>query len=282
MTLKIFFDERQSTDKNQSLSPSAEKPKIIVDYWKEVGYPIDLAPVTPVTREKFYQIHDKKHVDDILDCKKLNGFDNAIPEVAETFYWTNGSIVSAAEQALLQKIPTMSPTSGFHHAEYNHSMGFCTFNGLALAVAELNKKYDALVGVIDIDHHYGNGTDEIASRCQLNLKHYTFGRDQTNYTWNGGIQAQNWLKSLPEIIKEFKDCDIVIYQAGADPHINDPYGGALTSKQMRERDNIVFSELKNMEIPVAWNLAGGYQEPLQKVIDIHTATLEECIRIFEL
>jgi hypothetical protein len=34
------------------------------------------------------------------------------------------------------------------------------------------------------------------------------------------------------------DCDVLLYQAGADPHINDPLGGWLTTAQLRERDRI--------------------------------------------
>jgi hypothetical protein len=36
-----------------------------------------------------------------------------------------------------------------------------------------------------------------------------------------------------------------------------------------------------MKIPVAWNLAGGYQVPLQKVLDIHTITLTECLKVLQ-
>jgi acetoin utilization deacetylase AcuC-like enzyme len=34
------------------------------------------------------------------------------------------------------------------------------------------------------------------------------------------------------------DCEVLLYQAGADPHINDPLGGWLTTAQLRERDRI--------------------------------------------
>lgn len=31
-----------------------------------------------------------------------------------------------------------------------------------------------------------------------------------------------------------------------------------------------------MDIPVVWNLAGGYQTPLRKVLDIHDNTMKAC------
>ncbi|MGQ0619180.1 MAG: hypothetical protein ACT4QA_04540 [Panacagrimonas sp.] len=31
---------------------------------------------------------------------------------------------------------------------------------------------------------------------------------------------------------------------------------------------------------MAWNLAGGYQKPLSKVLEIHTNTLQACIDVY--
>jgi hypothetical protein len=32
--------------------------------------------------------------------------------------------------------------------------------------------------------------------------------------------------------------------------------------------------------PIAWNLAGGYQVPLTKVIELHVNTMRECVRVY--
>lgn len=80
----------------------------------------------------------------------------------------------------------------------------------------------------------------------------------------------------------------MLYQAGADPHINDPLGGFLDSDQLRERDRIVFAGLKALGVPVAWNLAGGYQQKrrmdgswdISAVLAIHDATMAECVAAF--
>ena len=62
--------------------------------------------------------------------------------------------------------------------------------------------------------------------------------------------------------------------------MNDPLGGVLTAEQMIERDQIVFEADRASETPIAWNLAGGYQEPLRKVIDLHVNTMRECVKAF--
>jgi len=46
---------------------------------------------------------------------------------------------------------------------------------------------------------------------------------------------------------------------------------------MIERDRIVFTAALASGTPLAWNLAGGYQEPLSKVIELHVNTMRECI-----
>jgi acetoin utilization deacetylase AcuC-like enzyme len=81
------------------------------------------------------------------------------------------------------------------------------------------------------------------------------------------------------------DCDIVLYQAGADPHVSDPYGGWLTTPELRRRDAMVFDALSSHKVPVVWNLAGGYQvEPdgsIPKVLEVHDNTMAECVRVYD-
>lgn len=281
MTLQVFYDARQSVASNQSFSPSAGKPKLVVEEWAKKGYDFGLGSVTPVTREELQLAHHDSYVSGILDLKRPNGFDNKLPEVAAALPWTTGSLYSAASWAYMFKVNTCSPTSGFHHAHWSRAEGFCTFNGLIVTAILLKQcNPDLKIGILDIDHHYGNGTNNIINQLKLDfIHHYTFGKDTSNYEWKGGEKAAAWLEKLPSIIDDFSGCGIVIYQAGADPHVNDPFGGALTDAQLRERDRIVFTKFKEMGIPVVWNLAGGYQNPIQKVLDIHNATMEECLKV---
>ena len=54
----------------------------------------------------------------------------------------------------------------------------------------------------------------------------------------------------------------------------------LDSQQMSERDRMVFESAKRAGVPIAWNLAGGYQDPISRVIRIHHVTMEECVRVY--
>lgn len=283
MTLKVFYDDRQNVAVNDSFSPSAGKPALVVKEWQRRGFDIEITSFGPVTREDFYLAHDKAHIDGVLDLKRVNGFNNKSPAVAASLHWTTGSLVAASQHALAHKENACSPTSGFHHADWWRTSGFCTFNGLGVAAMKLKELLPTgkKVGILDIDMHYGDGTHSIIKRYGMDyVRHYTFGGDKPESEhWKGGPGAESWLRWLPSLVETFSDCAVVIYQAGADPHQDDPFGGALSDMQLRRRDEIVFGTLKRLEIPCAWNLAGGYQQPIQKVLDIHNATMEECLRV---
>jgi acetoin utilization deacetylase AcuC-like enzyme len=174
-------------------------------------------------------------------------------------------------------------------------MGFCTFNGLMIASAKLlveHSKHFKKIAIIDCDAHYGNGTDDILDHLPEfsdSIYHYTFGKKfpdrhgRTPYTF---AEGNKYIEEFPYVerdLVEFKP-DLVIYQAGADPHINDPYGGILTTEQMYIRDLKMFSICNRLNIPIAWNLAGGYQVGLDgdisKVIELHLNTLKAAISVY--
>jgi acetoin utilization deacetylase AcuC-like enzyme len=137
------------------------------------------------------------------------------------------------------------------------------------------------VGILDFDMHYGNGTDDIINTLgdKSWLKHFTGGKH-----FDDPSQVKEFFDNLPNILSWFQGCDVLLYQAGADPHINDPYGGWLTTEEMRIRDARVFDAMKAFGIPVVWNLAGGYQVEkdgsIPKVLEIHDNTMRECVRVY--
>jgi acetoin utilization deacetylase AcuC-like enzyme len=127
------------------------------------------------------------------------------------------------------------------------------------------------IGILDCDQHYGDGTAEIMDELAIGwIQHITQGHGYS-------CDAKQFIEELPDIVRGFIGCDLLIYQAGADPHICDPLGGFLSTEELAERDRIVFSVAKAIGIPVVWNLAGGYQEPLSCVIDIHRNTMKACV-----
>jgi acetoin utilization deacetylase AcuC-like enzyme len=186
-------------------------------------------------------------------------------------------MLAAARAARANGFVAVAPVSGFHHARHGSASGFCTFNGLIVAARALQDEGAARrVGILDFDQHYGDGTDQILRHFGLQgIAHYTAGAE-----YGSPNQADAFLGAIPSLVRRFADCEVLLYQAGADPHIDDPLGGWLNSAQLAQRDRLVFETCRSIGLPVAWNLAGGYQSPLRKVLDIHDATLRACADVF--
>lgn len=250
----------------QGYSPSAAKPAAVMAAWRSRWPGLDVRMPSPATRKDFYRAHARRYVDEVLDCRTSNGFGTRSSKVSASLAYTTGALLTAARWALADGVAVAAPVSGFHHAHWDQGHGFCTFNGLVVTALALQAERPGLrIGILDYDYHYGDGTAQILA--QLNVRdvvHITAGAE-----WTEPEQANAFLANIPSDLSRFAGCDVVLYQAGADPHIDDPLGGFLTTAQLAQRDWHVFSGLVERGMPVAWDLAGGYQRPLSKVITIH-------------
>ncbi|HET8941530.1 MAG TPA: hypothetical protein VFN13_06050 [Rudaea sp.] len=270
----VFYREEMVANA-QSFSPSAGKPREVVASWRRRFPVLEYREPVPATFEELCLAHDRGYVRAVLECRIANGFGNTLPEIAAALPYTSGAMI-AATRAAIESGVAVAPASGFHHACYESGGGYCTFNGLVVAAQVVHGEGAHRVGILDFDEHYGNGTTDIIKQLCLDwIEHYSAAAD-----WEEPAQANDFLKAIPRIMQRFAGCDVLLYQAGADPHINDPLGGWLTTEQLRTRDRIVFAQCREMNLPLAWNLAGGYQNPLRKVLDIHDNTMLECIAAF--
>lgn len=273
--IPVFYHPNQVAHP-RTFSPSAAKPRLVVADWQARGFPIRIERPVPTTREELALAHDRAYVDGVLDLTRDDGFSNRDANVAASFPWTSGSFLSAAREALTNRQVAVSPTSGFHHAGYAHGGGYCTFNGLMVAaVALLREGNVRRIAILDCDQHYGDGTEDIIERLNLraHVRHITA---ETGYPRD----ADTLLAALPAMVAGFADCDLLMYQAGADPHVHDPLGGYLTTEQLIERDRRVFRSAALHGLPVVWNLAGGYQSPVKKVVQIHANSMQACMEAY--
>jgi acetoin utilization deacetylase AcuC-like enzyme len=276
MTVPVYFCPKMQA-KVESLSPGTHKPLAAVQSWVALGVPLSIIPPTPVTRDDLARAHDPAFVDAILECRAMNGFYTRAADVAASLPYTSGAMLSAAREAIRNGQVAVAPTSGFHHAGHAKADAFCTFNGLMVTALALNAEGLAQrIGILDFDHHYGDGTQDIIDTLGIDcVRHYSAAEDYHQVS-----QAAEFLAKVPEHVAAMTDCDVILYAAGADPHINDPLGGWLTTEQLAERDRLVFETAHELQIPVAWNLAGGYQSPLRKVLNIHDNTMQVCAAVY--
>jgi acetoin utilization deacetylase AcuC-like enzyme len=282
--MQVFFRDDMSVDSG-GYSPSAKKPAQCVADWQKRGLDIEIvSEFEAATIEDLALAHDRKFAEKVLAGQKSNGHGNCIPEVTQSCRVTVGSLVAASRAAFENRI-VCSPTSGFHHAGHGYNGAFCTFNGLIVAARTvINEGLCSKVAILDCDQHYGDGTEDIIETLELTdtVKHWTYG----GHRFDRGAEGQKEL--LVEIdaflTKSAADgAGLLIYQAGADPHINDPLGGQMTDAQLKARDRFVFDRCMELGLPVVWNFAGGYQRTkagkITPVLAIHRATAKEAIAV---
>ena len=227
------------------------------------------------------------------------------PQLYDSVRLTAGGVAAAGERALADGV-ACCVASGFHHAHTTRGEGFCTFNGLVVALDKLRaegKLFNA--AILDCDLHYGNGTAQLLAARPYVTQLSIYGNDY----WNNvpyrdvtkprhadgpnhfsapllagcrGPALQAVLnQQLPRLLSQ-EWPELLIYQAGADPLASDPYSPlALTHDDLLERDRTVFRWAKENGIPVAWVLAGGYTADVAEVVRAHVNTFHAALETYD-
>jgi acetoin utilization deacetylase AcuC-like enzyme len=192
------------------------------------------------------------------------------PRVWDAVCASNGGAVAAAKAAWQSRAHAGSLSSGLHHASVARGNGFCTFNGLALAARAVLDAGARRVLILDLDAHCGGGTNAIvwnwAGVVHLDISVSRFDHYQadpsTATTLDIITDARMYLPTLRKRLSNLRstEFDLVIYNAGVDPHQHCDIGGlrGITSPVLAEREQIVFEWARGHRVPVAFVLAGGY------------------------
>lgn len=274
----VYSDSLRFSGETGSISPSPRKAWLVTDEAFRQGLSGKFlleVPGEPAPLDQLAMAHSAKYAEGVLELQEPNGFGNTDYYLTRHAQYSVAAMVRACQLAVGYKTIACAPVSGFHHAHYGNGGGFCTFNGLIVA-ARLSGA--GKVGIIDCDYHYGDGTEAIIRRLGLQdrILHWSAG-----FHFKEPKQANSLLLQLPKVIREMvqKGVELIIYQAGADQHVDDPLGGLLTTSEMDLRDRLVFNWAHNISgVPVAFNFAGGYQEPLEEVVALHINTLKAAVQ----
>jgi len=95
----------------------------------------------------------------------IDVMDSAIcPESAKVVQLAVGGALRAVDAVMADEVDNafcaLRPPG--HHAEVDHSMGFCLFNNVAIAAAHLLDRHQLeRVAIVDFDVHHGNGTQHL-------------------------------------------------------------------------------------------------------------------------
>jgi acetoin utilization deacetylase AcuC-like enzyme len=208
------------------------------------------------------------------------------PELVERSRRSVGGTVAAARHALEHGV-AMNLAGGTHHAFADHGEGFCVYNDVAIAIRMLQREGRiARAAVIDLDVHQGNGTHAIlAGESSVFTFSMHGGRNYPFHKVPGTLDIEladrtgddeylaRLADVLPGILAEAAP-DLVLYIAGADPHEGDLLGRlAMSFEGLARRDSYVLSQCREVGIPVAITIGGGYGRRIEDTVAVHVGTV---------
>jgi acetoin utilization deacetylase AcuC-like enzyme len=175
---------------------------------KEVSPHFEMAEAEPAAVDDISLVHSGEHIRYI----------QRIGSTYEVALLAAGGAVKAAELAI-----SGEPAFGLirppgHHASQDHCWGFCFFNNIAVSIARLRKDGKIKTAVIlDIDLHFGDGTDNIFQGVPEVVYFHPESRDR-----------QEFINNISQFLESAK-ADVVAVSAGFDRH-EDDWGGLLKTE----------------------------------------------------
>lgn len=253
-----------------------DKYRLVIDVVRELASAYRQYAPQPMERHWIESVHDPDYVEQVLSAQVPPAKERRIgfpvtAAIAQRVQYSSGGTWLAAKLALQHGYAANS-AGGSHHARAETGAGYCVFNDLAIAAHRLIAERDAeRILILDLDVHQGDGTASLlAGRSDIMTvsvhaeKNFPVRKarssldigldDGTNDTAYLNILSDN----LPTIIRDFAP-NLILYQAGVDPHVDDRLGRlALTDQGLIERDRFVIQQARAHRIPVASALGGGY------------------------
>ena len=139
--------------------------------------------------------------------------------------------------------------------------------------------------ILDLDVHQGNGNSSILGKREdifiLSLhgeKNYPFRKvpSHLDVPLPEGTGDEEYIQALNKSLYQINfRPDIIFYQAGVDNLKEDKLGTFnLSFEGLMQRDRMVFSFAKTLNVPVAMAIGGGYADPISLTVQAHVNTFK--------
>ena len=233
----------------------------------------------PASLQQLLRVHDAPYLESLSASAGLvKAFGETLTEtqreraLATQRAMTGGTLAATAE-ALARGGVTVNVGGGLHHAHRAEARGFCLFNDVAVAIAEVRDAgFDAPVLVVDLDLHDGDGTrrlfaeDATVHTFSIHNRHWDLpdAVAATALELGSGVDDDRFLavlrETLPPVFAAHRP-RLVFYVAGCDPAADDALGDwRLSPAAMLERDRFVtgLAGAPSGDVPLVVVLGGGY------------------------
>jgi acetoin utilization deacetylase AcuC-like enzyme len=244
----------------------------------DLARPEQLHQPLPIPRRALELVHSRTYHEGFsqdrlpAQAQRRIGLPATTPLVRRTWLAVGGTLLTA-RLALAHGL-ACHLAGGTHHAFPHYGSGFCIFNDVAVAARVLLAEGAvARLMVIDLDVHQGDGTAAIFAgdgrvftlsahaASNFPLRKQTSDHD---LALADGLDDDAYLAAvgrlLPELLEQVLP-QLVLYNAGVDPHRDDRLGRlALSDTGLLLRDRMVLEACLRRGIPVATVIGGGYDD----------------------
>jgi acetoin utilization deacetylase AcuC-like enzyme len=235
-------------------------------------------------------VHDPAYVAAVLagavspERERRIGFPVTL-DVAKRTLAVAGGTYGAARHALASGFAA-NGAGGSHHALPDGGAGYCVTNDLAIAAQRLVAEGRvARILIVDLDVHQGDGTavifagrDDVLTFSMHAAKNFPVrkARSFRDVELPDGMGDAAYLAVLEQELEPLlaMQPDLVLFQAGVDPHGEDRLGRlALSDVGLAARDALVVTACRQRGIAIASTLGGGYAVDRMAVARRHAVGL---------
>lgn len=274
-----------------------DKYQMLAERMVTLGWQVDRAPTA--SRAELRRVHTDNYVTKVetgtlsrRELRKL-GFPMT-PDLFERSCSSVGSTLSAFYDALDTGVG-VSLAGGTHHAYPDHGEGFCVFNDHAVvAYHAFAHQLARKVLIVDVDVHQGNGTAAIFQHeprvFTLSLhgaRNYPFHKEPSDRDVGlpDGLDDDEYVDifatELDNVLTGFRP-DVLLFQAGVDVLKGDRFGRLeLTANGVVKRDSLVYERCFSADIPLVYNMGGGYQKDIGVTVEAHAESLQTLQQKYE-
>lgn len=286
---------RYPINKYRMLYQAIEQERKACSRWNESFSYIQSAPLT---ESEVKAVHCEEYISLLfkgeLPAVKMRriGFPWSEQLINRTLTSAGGSC-ETIHQALKHGI-AIHLSGGYHHAHYDFGSGFCLINDLVLAAKRaLTQEGIERVLIVDSDVHHGDGTatlcredpdiTTLSFHCDKNFParkpdsdlDVPLARETED---NEFLQT---FRSVVEMAVNLYQPDLILYDAGVDIHKEDELGYLnISTEGIFQRDVFMFELAKNIQLPIACVVGGGYRQQHQDLVPIHMQLLRAALQVY--